>query len=39
MKKEYMTPEAEMMKFEEIEDVMIDASTGVWEGPLPGDWN
>ena len=29
MKKEYMTPEAEMMKFEEIEEIMTGSIGGV----------
>lgn len=43
MKKEYMTPEAEMMKFVETEEIMgnvgSDINIGVWEGELPGGWN
>ena len=38
MKKNYISPEVEMTKFEEIEDVMINASTGVIEMPDGTDW-
>lgn len=42
MKKEYMTPEAEMVKFVQSEEIMnasIGPEIGVWDGELPGDWN
>lgn len=40
MKKEYMTPEVEMTKFEEVEEIMTapSANWGIVDGPLPDDW-
>ena len=43
MKKEYMKPEAEMMKFVETEEIMGNDGSGidigVWEGEVPDKWD
>lgn len=35
MKKEYISPEVEMTKFEEIEDIMTNPSTQIGVLPMP----
>ncbi|MBR4059936.1 MAG: hypothetical protein IKK03_08870 [Lachnospiraceae bacterium] len=47
MKREYIKPEAEMMKFVETEELMTDPGSvggpptthGVWEGTIDSNWN
>ena len=47
MKREYIKPEAEMMKFVEVEDLMTDPDSvggpstthGVWDGTINPEWN
>ena len=47
MKKEYIKPEAEMMKFVEVEELMTDHGSvagpttahGVWNGTIDSNWD